>query len=381
MAAYFDASVSRYLTRAYRSSAGRLNTYGLFIERVLSGLLRDGGYHSLIVPNTLLTQEYYGELRLQMLRERLLVLVVFAEQVFAGAVVETTIFVVQHAPPDSGHVEVLEYDNHRHTTKRHSISQGVFASTHCNAFLVRASEEMLSLKARLDGGAVLLGAVANINQAIALKGDRSASLVRESTGPSCKRVIDGRHIGRYSLAWAGDYLEYDVDRIHSCKRTDIFEAPEKIFFRRVGDRIIATYDDDGFFALNTLVVITLRPDVPYDLKWVLGLLNSRLLNYYYVNYLKSTKKVFSEIQARQMAQLPIPKRTDTSNADAVERDLELRQCVGRMLAFAKELRGARLPQERDALTRQMAATDSRIDRLVYGLYGLSDDEIALVEAR
>ena len=52
-----------------------------------------------------------------------------------------------------------------------------------------------------------------------------------------------------------------------------------------------------------------------------------------------------------------------------------------MLAFAKELRGARLPQERDALTRQMAATDSRIDRLVYGIYGLSDDEIALVEAR
>jgi len=154
MAAYFNSNVNRYLTSVYKSSAGRLNTYGLFIERVLSGLLRGGGYHSLIVPNTLLTQEHYGDLRRQMLEERLLILVVFAEQVFAGAVVETTIFVVQHSPPDGGQVEVVEYDNDQHTTKRHSLSQGVFASTHRNAFLVRASEEMLSLKAMMDGNAV-----------------------------------------------------------------------------------------------------------------------------------------------------------------------------------------------------------------------------------
>ena len=110
-----------------------------------------------------------------------------------------------------------------------------------------------------------------------------------------------------------------------------------------------------------------------------SVLNSRLLNYYYVNYLKSTKKVFSEIQARQMAQLPIPSRTEDGYVATHESGAELRLCVDGMLATAKRLRTVRLPQERDSLTRELAATDNRIDRLVYDLYGLTDDEIALVE--
>ena len=379
MAAYFDSAVSGYLASHYSSSSGRLNTYGLFIERALGGLLRVGGYHSFIVPNTLLTQEHYGELRRQILMERLRVLVVFSEQVFAGAVVETTVFVIQHAAPLDGDVEVVEYENRSGVSRRHTIRQSVYDSTHCNAFLVRASGPMMFLKSRMDDGAALLGSIAHINQAIALKGDRKASLVSEPTGPECKRVIDGRHIGRYSLTWAGDYLVYDVERIHSCKRTDIFEAPEKLFFRRVGDRIIATFDNERFYALNTLVVMTLKQDAPCELKWLLGVLNSRLLNYYYFSYLKSTKRVFSEIQARQMAQLPIRRRSGDSGQVADERDSALVDCVERMLAIGKQLHTAVLPQERELLAREWAAVDSRIDRLVYDLYGLTDDEIALVE--
>jgi hypothetical protein len=38
----------------------------------------------------------------------------------------------------------------------------------------------------------------------------------------------------------------------------------------------------------------------------------------------------------------------------------------------------RTPQEQTALTRQIAATDAQIDRLVYDLYGLTEDEIKIV---
>ena len=63
-------------------------------------------------------------------------------------------------------------------------------------------------------------------------------------------------IARYALYFPGNYLLYDVARIHSCKREDIFLAKEKIFFRRVGDRIVATLDDQQHYALNTLVTVT-----------------------------------------------------------------------------------------------------------------------------
>ncbi len=44
-----------------------------------------------------------------------------------------------------------------------------------------------------------------------------------------------------------------------------------------------------------------------------------------------------------------------------------------------QLVSANTPQETIALERQIAATDTHIDRLVYDLYGLTQDEITIVE--
>lgn len=41
----------------------------------------------------------------------------------------------------------------------------------------------------------------------------------------------------------------------------------------------------------------------------------------------------------------------------------------------------RTPQEREAIERQIEATDEAIDRLVYELYGLTEEEIAIVQQR
>ena len=54
--------------------------------------------------------------------------------------------------------------------------------------------------------------------------------------------------------------------------------------------------------------------------------------------------------------------------------------VERMLALHKSLASAHNPQEADRLTREVEAVDKSIDGLVYELYGLSEDEIKIVEA-
>ncbi|MDW7680141.1 MAG: TaqI-like C-terminal specificity domain-containing protein, partial [bacterium] len=223
-----------------------------------------------------------------------------------------------------------------------------------------------------------LKTIANINQAIALKYDRSKSLFKTRDANNYKKVLDGRNIHRYYLEWGGYYLAYDINKIHSCKRTDIFDADEKIFFRRVGDRLIATYDDSQFYALNTLVVITLTPHTKISLKYLLGLINSSLMNFYYVTYLKSTKKVFSEIQARQLSQLPINIINFADPADVARHDLMV-SLVEKMLSLQKELAAAKIKLEKNIFQRQIVATDRQIDQLVYQLYGLTDEEIKIVE--
>ncbi len=191
-------------------------------------------------------------------------------------------------------------------------------------------------------------------------------------------VLDGRHISRYLTEESPNYFKFDLSKIHSCKREDIFLLDQKIFMRRVGDRIIATLDNSQKFALNTLVVVSPKPACNWDIKFVLGVLNSKLVNFYYVTFLKSSKKVFSEIQARQAQQIPLPKLLRT-NLSAIEKHDRMVALVERMLTLVPQRKKEQNPQVAAQLDAQIAATDRQIDRLVYDLYGLTEEEIALVE--
>jgi len=380
MAEYFDRNVNEYLSKHYSSSMGRLNTFGFFIEKTLKCLLANNGFFSFIVPNTLLTQEYYRSLRQMMLEFRLDNITTFQYPVFADAVVEAIIFVIQNARPTRNKVSIIEMDNKSMNSRIHHIGQSIYLKTHSNAFLVTIDSNSINLKMRMDTAGLPLKSLTNINQAIALKYDRSQSLFKDHKADNYKPVLDGRNIQRYSLEWDGYYLAYDIKNIHSCKRTDIFEAQEKIFFRRVGDRLIATYDNSQFYALNTLVAITLKSYDSMSLKYILGLLNSRLLNFYYKNYLKSTKKVFSEIQARQLAQLPIRTIDFSDKKDKAVHD-EVVSLVDRMLDLHKKKNFLPPSAEREKIEREIAVTDEKIDDIVYGLYGITEVERKVIEER
>jgi hypothetical protein len=62
-----------------------------------------------------------------------------------------------------------------------------------------------------------------------------------------------------------------------------------------------------------------------------------------------------------------------------DRMVELVELVERMLELHERLVGARIEREQTVIGAQISATDRQIDRLVYELYGLTEDEIRIVE--
>ena len=197
----------------------------------------------------------------------------------------------------------------------------------------------------------------------ALKGDRSLSLRTSNPKGKYYKKLDGRNIGKYSIQWDSVYLDWQLKRIHSGKTKDIYLTKEKLFFRRVSADLIFTYDDKQYFALNTLVVVNLKKGATVSLKCLLALLNSKLMNRIYKRKFKSTKTVFSEIQAKTVGQLPIP-------SIPAEKEKSMTNLVERVLAAKR--------------TNPQADTsklESEIDLLVYRLYGLTDEEIKIVEGK
>jgi len=70
---------------------------------------------------------------------------------------------------------------------------------------------------------------------------------------------------------------------------------------------------------------------------------------------------------------------DEANACDKDRHESVVERVERMLVLHRRLAAARTADEKKRLQRQIDATDRQIDKIVYELYGLTDEEIRIVE--
>ena len=77
-------------------------------------------------------------------------------------------------------------------------------------------------------------------------------------------------------------------------------------------------------------------------------------------------------------QLPILPVND-SDTEYKSRHDKIVQLVDRILMLNKQLAKTKAPHDREVLQRQIDATDKQIDRLVYELYELTEEEIGMIE--
>ena len=124
--------------------------------------------------------------------------------------------------------------------------------------------------------------------------------------------------------------------------------------------------------------ITLGPDVQLRPEYVLALLNSKLLfwrlrglsNLFRGGWITCTKQYFGQLPIRSID------LSQQSQRGIHDRIVAL---VEEMASMDDVSTAARTPHEQEVVRRKLAATDAEIDRLVYDLYGLTNDEIKLVE--
>jgi SAM-dependent methyltransferase len=115
-----------------------------------------------------------------------------------------------------------------------------------------------------------------------------------------------------------------------------------------------------------------------DLLYLLGLLNSKLLDYRFKSIGKLKSGGIYEYFWNSVSKLPIRRIDFSSPADKATHE-RIVNLVESMLGLHRRLAGAKSEAQKASLRRQIDATDAEIDRLVYDLYGLTAKEIAIVE--
>ena len=158
----------------------------------------------------------------------------------------------------------------------------------------------------------------------------------------------------------------------------VYNTTPKILFRQTADHIIATIDYQGVWFGRSIIAVVPARKSDHRTEYFLGLLNSRYFDWLYRGLVQETGRVFAQVKLSKAKQLPIRPINFSDPADVARHD-RMVSLVERMLELHKRLASARASADREMYQRQIEATDRQIDALVYELYGLTEDEIKIVE--
>ncbi len=166
--------------------------------------------------------------------------------------------------------------------------------------------------------------------------------------------------------------------LHRPRKEKLFLKDEKLLGVITEDEIIVTLDDIQTFATDGLYLFAVRNGI--NAKYVMAILNSKMFVFLYRLLAIEKGRVLAQVKPTTLYQLPIRAINFSDSADKSRHD-KMVKLVERMLALHKHLAKARTEHEKTAIKRQIDATDRQIDGLVYGLYGFTEEEVAIVEGR
>ena len=116
-----------------------------------------------------------------------------------------------------------------------------------------------------------------------------------------------------------------------------------------------------------------------DLNYLLGILNSRLMSWYFLRRSNIAQRDdFPKIILKETRSLPIVPVAGRTKEHRFTQE-KISALTEEIIDLYEKLRHCRLPHEKDAVNRQAVGIDMQIDRLVYQLYDISQKEIVLVE--
>ena len=217
--------------------------------------------------------------------------------------------------------------------------------------------------------------------------EKAAEIVRtrawhsdRQLSPEYTRELQGADVQHYAVHWSGTWVRYG-EWVSTYLPMSVFTGP-RVLVREITGKpphvLLAAYTDDTFVHNPSALVVLPRPS-SVSAKFVLGLLNSRAMSAFFLQVApKARKGLFPKIIITDARRLPMPDMDLSLPAYKARHD-KMVKLVDRMLDLHKKLDTANVPGDKTAIQRQIDSTDREIDNLVYELYGLTEDEIKIVE--
>jgi hypothetical protein len=420
----------QYFQRHYKVYHGVADLYSYFIERGVS-LLKEGGYFAYIVSNKWLRTNYAEPLRRWLKNHCIEQIIDFGDlPVFQSATTYPCILVISKNAPSKyftvTQVKSLDFQDLSEYIGKNNypVTQATLSDTgwsltdeSTQRLLQKLTERGVPLEKYVDGK-IYRGILTGLNEAFVINPETRDLLIKKDPKSSeiIKPFLLGRDIKRYQSPKSTCYLIFsrrgiDITQYPAIKehlalfKQGLMPKPKdwkgsewkgrkpgsylwfeiqdtidyhaefnkpKIIYPNICKRPEFTFDDKGIFTNQKCFIIHVND------KYLLGILNSSLTYFLFRETLPKLRGDFYEPSYIYFSKFPIYK-INSSNPDEKTKHDKMVKLVEQMLDLHKKLSAAKIPDEKTRIQRQITTTDSQIDKLVYKLYNLTDEEIKIVE--
>jgi hypothetical protein len=169
----------------------------------------------------------------------------------------------------------------------------------------------------------------------------------------------GQDMKRYSILWCDTFIDAEHKEFY---RLSSFFSNKLIYLRRVDTCLEATISTEPYGFNKNVYGIKVDEKFGYKIKFVLALLNSKLLDFYYKKKFSTKKEeAFPEIQTYLYEQLPLPIVNQEQQNKVI--------CIVDTILQLKSGNN----------NADISSLENEINVIVYDLYGLTDAEIKIIE--
>lgn len=362
--------------KIYTTAKGNWDLFVIFIEKGFR-LLKKDGVISYIVPNKLIGATYTKDLKKFMSTMNICTLRDYSNiDVFKEVSVYPVVFVAENSVTKNN-VLLSIMESETKIKYEQSISPDLFyADIFWDKFFLQPKELSIILKlCTFERLSSLVGSnicdASTVSEAYNLKKYLN-ELVDNKI--NYKKIINTGTIDPYSSLWGKKKTQYIKDsysqpivldsdlKLLSSRRFQQASS-NKIIVAGMSKRIESYYDNGQYLAGKSTSIILENKNNLVPIKYILGLMNSKLMSFWITKYFNSIKMAggFLNIGTKEIGMLPI-KKTEKNIENLIINNVE-------NILILKN-------QDIESDTKKI---ESEIDQLVYKLYDLTDDEIKIVE--
>lgn len=363
-----------FYRKNYELIIGHSEVYYMFIELGLKRILNNNKFLSFIIPNAWLSNKYAKDVRKSLIKDYDLKEIINFNQkiIFEDAQVETSIITVKKSKLSTktlvGQSLILKYESDNNLWSNNPNYIINFSENQVLQSLllkISNSKRKISDFFEITNGCkpYQAGYGKNLDNKPLTDLDVKNRIYHSDMKLNDKFIneLKGKNINSYSTNFSNQFINWG-SWLMSAKDKKYYFQPKILIRQIIGKSFIANIDNSNSIADQSLYIcIPLKENNEISLNFGLGIINSKLYGFYFRKFYSEEDNLFPKIKVNELKNLPFVK-------PSIELENKIESKVKEILTLKSQNPKA-----------DTTVLEQEIDQLVYELYGLTNEEIAIIE--